>query len=120
MASEIKIPNSAWHEQSISVSGDLIQIVFKFNTRDDSWYIDLLEDTGEGILYGIKVMPNQSLTGRYSYLDSLPSGNLWCLRVKNDFSPINRNNLGIGEAYSLFWLSEEEEKEWGLDGKVQL
>lgn len=120
MANNIKVPNSAWHEQAIIVSGTVIRLIFKFNTADQSWYIDILDNSGNGILYGLKVMPNQNLTGRYNTLQNLPDGNLWCIRDKNDTSPVGRDNLGIGKAYNLVWYSSAEEEELGINGRVQL
>lgn len=120
MATNIKVPNSAWHTQEISVEGSLLNITFKYNTADAGWYISLSTINDNLILGDTKVMPNQSLTGRYKYLEGLPSGNLWCVRRKNDFSPISRDNLGIGKTYELWWLSAAEEEEVGVDGTIQL
>lgn len=120
MALIIKVPESAWHTQDIVLNGVTFNMVLKFNTRDASWYVDLLDANQQVILYGLKVMPNQSLTGRFSYLTTIPDGNLWCLRRKRDFSPIGRDNLGVDNTYELIWLSSEEERELGYNGRIQL
>lgn len=120
MATNIKIPNSAWHSQDVTVSGVLLDLTFKYNTSDESWYVDIANPSGASILDGLKVMPNQSLTQRYSYTNGLPDGNLWCIRRKNDLSAVSRDNLGIGKTYELWWVSSEEEKELNIDGTIQL
>lgn len=119
MAQRINIPDSAYSEQRVSLSNNLVILVLKFNIRNQAWYLDIKNSDGsENILTGLKLMPNQNLTGRY-ILPELGNGNLWCLRVKNDFSRIDRDNLVSG-SYSLTWLSNTEEQELNLDGVIQL
>lgn len=120
MPTNIKIPNSAWHTQDITVGGELIRLTLKYNTSDEMWYLDLANASGNTLLNGVKVMPNQSLTKRYKATVSLPDGNLWCVRRKNDFSPPSRDNLGIGKTYELWWISSNEEEEIGIDDIIQL
>lgn len=120
MPTSIKIPDSAWHIQDVTVSGTLLRFTFKYNTADESWYIDLKTASDRDILSGVKVMPNQSLTERYSYTQDLPDGNLWCVRRKNDFSPVSRDNFGIGKAYELWWITGEEEEGANINGIIQL
>lgn len=119
MANAIKTPDSAWHSQDVTLSGRTYTITQKWNIRDNSWYIDIERPTGEA-LYGLKVMPMQNLTGRYKYKSFLDGGSLWCMRVKQDFSPITRDNLGVGKIYELWWLTDQEAEELGIDGTIQL
>lgn len=120
MAVLIKVPDSPWSSQRITLKGESFLFVLKFNTRNESWYLDIQTTLEEAIVSGIKIMPNQNLTYRQKYKTSLPDGNLWCIRGKNDFSDIGRDNLGIDETYELMWLSTEEEEEFGIDGRIQL
>lgn len=71
------------------------------------------------IISGLKVMPNQNLTGRYD-IEELLSGNLWCIRNSNDFSAIDRYNLGEDKSYSIYWIPSEEEVEVNIDDTIQL
>lgn len=120
MALKIRVPDSAYHTQSINLGGNTYNITFKYNTSDSAWYIKLSQLDGTPITSDIKVMPNQNLTGRFPVYTPLPNGNLWCRRAKNDFRPIDRNNFGIGKTYELVYLTIEEEIEAGIDGTVQL
>jgi hypothetical protein len=120
MAVLIKVPDSPWSSQRIPLKGETFLFVFKFNTRDESWNLDIQTTLENPIISGIKIMPNQNLTFRQKYKTQLPSGNLWCIRSKNNFSPIGRENLGIDKTYELMWLTPEEEEEFGINGRIQL
>lgn len=119
MALNINIPNFPYSRQSISIKNVGITLVCKFNTINSSWYLDLYNASGtELVVAGIKVMPNQNLTGRY-LLDILPeNGNLWCLRKRSTKESVGRSNFGINKDYSLYWLTSEEEVNLGLSDEI--
>lgn len=119
MAIKIRVPDKAYSRQNITLSGDSFDIIFKYNVRDDRWYFDLKDEGGNLIFSGIKVMPNQNLTGRY-VKDEFNNGNLWCFRRQKDDGAVSRNNFGIGKSFELAYLTKEEELETGLDGVIQL
>lgn len=123
MASLIKTSRSPWASQTVTVGGETIKVVLKWNDRDSpdgAWYVDITDLRDNVILSGLKVMPNQSLTTRYNTLDNLPNGNLWCFRLKNNKERINRDNLGSGKTYALIWMSYEEERSVNINGRVQI
>ncbi len=120
MALLINTLGSPYSQQRVSVSGLALTTVLKYNSRNSSWYLDILDSAGEDIiLAGIKIMPNQNLTGRY-ILDSLPNGNFWCFRQKADYSDVSRDNFGADEVYGLYWVPATEEEELGINGVIQL
>lgn len=120
MANAIKIPDSAWHEQVVTLSGNSYRITQKFNFRDDSWYVDIENLSTEEGLYGLKLMPQQNITKQFRYGDIVVGGDLVCARIKKDFSSVGRDNLGIGKVYELWWIPDEEQEELGIDGFIQL
>tara|TARA_R110002126_G_scaffold34517_8_gene106828 strand:+ start:1007 stop:1366 length:360 start_codon:yes stop_codon:yes gene_type:complete len=116
----INIPDSPYSEQNITLDGLTLQLILKYNIINSSWYLDIKTGSGKSeILSGIKVTPNRNLTGRH-LVQELSGGDLWCLRSKNDFSPIDRDNFGEGEAYNLLWIPNSEVEEAELDGILQL
>lgn len=120
MASKIKVPNSAFSEQQVNIGLDQITLILKFNSRNNAWYLDIKDSSADAeILSGIKVMPMQNLTGRY-ILDNFPSGNIWCMRQNSVSDPIGRDNLGTDKDYGLWYFSNEEEEELGINGNIQL
>lgn len=99
--------NAPYSEQRVSLGGVLYTFSLKFNVRNKAWYLSIFDSSGNNpLIKGIKIMPNQNLTGRY--INSGIVGNVWCVRVKSDDSPINVNNLGSDGVYRLVWLSDRE------------
>ena len=122
MATVIKVPDSAYSDSEVTLSGKTYIFTFKFNSRNSSWYLDLKDSDGDIILAGIKIMPNQNLTGRYisTTSENFPDGNLWCFRALNDFSPIGRDNFGLGKTYELTFLTHQDEEDFGIGNTIQL
>lgn len=120
MAQIIKVPNTPFFTQEVTLSNIAYQLVFKYNTSDAAWYVSVNTSTGSPLYSGMKVMPNQNLTGPRQYLGRMPGGNLWCFRRQQDTSPIDRDNLGIGRVYELWWMTTEEEENINIDGTIQL
>lgn len=99
--------NSAYSEQRVSLGGNVYTLVFKFNVRNNAWYFSILDGSGTtSYLDGIQIKPNQNLTGRYA--DSGVVGNIWCLRVKAEDSPLSLDNLGKEGVYRLAWATDKE------------
>lgn len=104
----IDIPDQASSSQRVNLSNNLVTLVFNFNVRDESWYVDVYDDTRtNAIVLGIKVVPNQTLTGNY-LLSELSGGELWCIRFRNTSEPIDRNNFGSDRDYRLVWMTDQE------------
>jgi len=102
--------SSPYSEQRVSLGGEAYTLVFKFNIRNNCWYVSILNATGtSSLIEGLQVKPNQSLTGRYTDIGF--QGELWCVRVKSETSPISVDNLGREGVYRLAWLSREEASE---------
>ena len=120
MALEIFVPSTPYSEQQVSLGESVLTFEFKFNSRNSSWYLNLYDSQKETeILTGIKIQPNQNLTGRYK-LEGFPLGALWCLRVQSSEEVLGRYNLGVGKNYSMFYLSDDEELERVANGFIQL
>lgn len=116
----INTPDEPYSSQRVTISGTTLTLTLKYNSRNTSWYLDIKTGSNsKEILTGIKIMPNQNLTGRY-VLPLLPEGNFYCLRTQNRFDDIDRDNFGNDKVYQLFWASTEDEEELGIDGSIQL
>lgn len=120
MTRRIKIADSPFFNQDVLLAGTTYNLLFKFNDSDKSWYMTIRDSQKNSLVSGIKIMPNQNLTLPYSYLNIFPDGDIWCLRLKNDFKPIGRDNLGINKTYELVWVSSEDTIEGGYEGVIQL
>ena len=103
---EIPVPEESFAEFQLLLAGIEYRFVYKFNTRDDRWYIDIFIDE-DPVILGVKVMENQSLLDRY-HLPDFDHGDLRCLRLGSSLAPVGRDNLGIGKNYDLVYFSNEE------------
>ena len=110
----INVPNFPESYQNISLEGVEYRLRLTYNTRDKHWRMSLLNLDNEEIISGIKIMPNQNLTWRYSYIDGMPPGNFYCLRLKNDYSDVGRDNLGYDKTYQLFYMTQQEDLLYGF------
>lgn len=111
--------STPYSEQRVTLGNSSYVLVFKYNSRNDSWYITLLDSSAQvEIISGVKLEPNQAVTNRYILEDF--AGVLVCLRVSNDYSPLSFSNLGRGKVYRLAWVSEEEAALFGVNNAVQL
>jgi hypothetical protein len=56
-------------------------------------------------------MENQSLLKRYD-LEDFGHGDIYCIRFKEDGKEVSLDNLGIGKAYELVYVANDELEEW--------
>lgn len=118
MATEILIPEDPHSTIRASLSGKYVTLKFKYNTRSDSWYLDIYEADNETVIIsGIMIKPNQNLTGRYR-LSGLPDGNLWCFRKQSASGEVGRNSLQ-GD-YGLLWVPASEELEVNINDRISI
>lgn len=110
----IKVPDAPESTQTLSLSGVEYNIRLTFNTVDKHWRLDIRDLDLNEIVSGLKVMPNQNLTWRYRYIESMPAGSIYCMRQKNDFSDVGRDNLGVDKTYVLIYLTETEDSNTGF------
>jgi len=106
VAVSLEVPVSSVDTQKVSLGGIVYNIKYTFNTRDNRWRLDISTNAAGLIKAGVKVMENQSLLRRYQ-LDNF-SGDIYCVRSKEDGLDVGRDNLGIGKAYELIYFSESE------------
>lgn len=111
--------DSSYSEQRVTLGSSVYTLKLKYNVRNKGWYLGILDSSGtEELLTGLKLVPNQCLTSRY-IIDGFEGG-LYCLRVKNDFTSLDRYNLGRSKVYRLAWLSDDEVSGLGVEDYVQL
>lgn len=104
----INVPNSPWSESRMSLGGIYYRFVFRYNSVDERWRMDIYLSDGTPVIEGVKIMgENESLLGRY-ILDNFDHGDIFCMRAKNDGLPAGRYNLGIGLSYELVYTPYSE------------
>ena len=116
----INVPSTAYESQEVVLGETTYNLLFKFNTEDQAWYISVRDASLNTLISDIKVMPNQNLTEAYNYLGLIPEGDLWCRRSKRTEAPVGRDNFGVGLSYELVWISSQESIQRGIEGVIQL
>lgn len=102
----INVPNSPWSENRMSFGGQFYNVIFRYNSRDERWRMDIYKEDVPVIL-GVKIMENQSLLKKHSLKD-FSHGDIGCLRIEDDGKPVTRDNLGVGLPYELVYFTNEE------------
>lgn len=114
MALQILVSKNPNSTQRVSLNGYSFSLRLVYSPRQESWHIDLsLANNRDLILSGIKLQPNQNLTGRYK-IPILSGGDLYCIRAANTNYPLNYENLGPGKDYSLVWITDAEKESLGI------
>lgn len=116
----IPVPTTAYESQEVIIAGKTYNLLFKFNTSDEAWYITIRNTNLEPLVSGIKVMPNQNLTKAYDYLNIFNDGDLWCIRNNATTESVTRDNFGAGLSYELLWISSQEAIQGGVSDVIQL
>lgn len=120
MASSIILKEDSYYSQRVSLSNSLFNLIFKFNSVSQSWYLDIVSISGrDKYLLGLKIVPNQNITGRF-ISEALSEGNIWCIKHTNTTEPLGFSNFGEDKDYRLYWIPTEEERELRIDELIQL
>ena len=103
----ISTPNTANSTQRVNLSGSNYILKQRFNTRTQSWYIDVLNNSGDVLIYGSKLLLNVPLVVRN--LNSMPDGNLAVYKkIGAKSTVLGRNNLGVDQDYVLCYYTLED------------
>lgn len=127
MPTKIKIESTPYQEKLITLNGQSLSITVMYNSSDDvngdgegSWYFDLTDRNKVSIISGVKVQPTKNLTnltGKHLHLNKLLGGSIWCANTKNDgIQIINRDNFYTNGKFQLWYYSDQEILDSGLEG----
>jgi hypothetical protein len=106
MALKINVPDSANTQSNVSLGGSNYLFDFTFNDRDGRYRLTISLN-GESVISGLKLIENVIITQKYD-LPDFDHGELLLVKIKDTTDPAGRNNIGIGKAYELIYLSNEE------------
>ena len=107
-------PSSSWAEHKVSLAGKTYSFVFKFNSYQQRWMLDIYLD-------GIPVILGQMIVENFNLFYGKPIKNfdhgiLATVRNFEGKSKLSRDNFGIDKEFSLLYLSNEE---WENAGNYQ-
>lgn len=94
-------------KERVTLDNVTIQFVFHWNTRAESWQLDIL-DTDENLLVGgIRLVIGWDLFTGYAGR-GLPPGQLWIIDTTEDTSNIEFEDFTGDRQLSFLYLTEEE------------
>ena len=105
----IQIPtvSDMFYTQITTLDGTDYLLEFRFNTRENCWYLIVSLADSTQLAGGIKLVSNFPLLQKYA--DSrMPPGELLVLAPSSDASPPGRFDLGTGLRCQLVYLTKAE------------
>ena len=106
MAYIINIPDSDWSSQTVTLGNKIYTLELKYKSRTQRWYLSLYDNNKALLLSEKKLVSNMFLTEPYA-LDSF-TGGLIVEKAFGDKEYPSRDNLGLGKAFELKYLSADE------------
>lgn len=92
---EIPIPQGvAFFTKRVPLDGTDYLFEFKYNQREDSFYLKILSGDGTHILGPFKIISNYPMFAFHRYAVGLPAGDLWAIAFKNEQASPGMNRLG--------------------------
>ena len=87
-------------------------------TNRNGWYVSIYDTDDNPILLGLTLISEpQNITWRYSRLNTgLFSGDIWVLNRTGDYTnTLTKDNFGEDSAWGLFYFTESEMIEYGIN-----
>ena len=109
MALEIPLRSLPDFTFTSNVDTKVLSFNVRWNSREQSWRLDIRTVEGVPIVSGLKLLPNQNLTKGYKS-PLLPLGNFYILDVGG--GDIRPTFDSLGNLQTLLYLAEEEEDEF--------
>ena len=95
-------PNIASQKFQIILDGALFNLRFYWNTRQDTWAIDISNDAEEPLIQGIKIMPNWMSLFRYQ-IPGFPGGDFIVVDTTGGGVPPERTEFGTDARVKLLY-----------------
>lgn len=104
-----KIPTStslSYYEMEVVLDGVSYKLEFKYNTRDEAWYLNILDPSDTILRSGIKVVNDWGLLIRWQDVDTRPQGEM--IAVPNGKTSLPATLTELGEKVILTYLDSDE------------
>jgi hypothetical protein len=102
-AVKINIPDLAESETTVSLSGEKYVFRYHFSSLEQTYYLDIYYQDIL-VIAGLKLLAGVVITGKYD-LPLFDNGFLLVAKLKETSEKTNRNNIGIGKAYELIYIT---------------
>lgn len=82
------------YSQLVELDGVVFRFTFRFNDRDDSWYVSIADADGVPIREGLKLVPNYALLRTLARNESRPGGDFIMVDARAVPLPPSLEELG--------------------------
>lgn len=107
MAIAINTPQDADVTYTETLGGESYKLHQVWNTRSQSWSLDVFLLDGTVVKRSAKLLPEVPLINRNKHL--MPGANLFVFkRIEGGEDFVGRNNLGLNGSYVLTYQTDEE------------
>lgn len=89
----------------VELDGKAYRFQFDYNTREDSFYLSILNNSNSLILSGIKLVPGYQLLTQYHAITDVPPGDLFLYDVQQDLSTGHPGKDALGSRYLLAYTA---------------
>jgi len=80
------------NSMSISLSGELFELKFRFNANEQKWYMSILKESAR-VVSGVKLVASADLLFQYAAYN-IPSGKMSVVDVDGNYADPNETNFG--------------------------
>lgn len=102
----VSTPDASNSSSFVTLGGELYTIRYNFNGVDKVWRIDLYYQN-KLIIASLDLKLGTLITGKYD-LPEFDHGELFLAKVKATAEPPIRDNVGVGRAYELIYVTNKE------------
>lgn len=106
--------SARWIE-TIELEGQSYRLSFHYNTRENAWYLSILDKDSVLLLAGIKLVPGYNLLRSFKATPGIPPGQLWIYDVLQDDASGSVDFAQLGSRYSLVYITATELKTLGVN-----
>lgn len=97
-------PGLPFYTQKTRLDGVDYILEFRYNQREDRWYLSISDSEEIPILTGLKLVCNWPLLHSYQYDPRVPPGELMAIDLSGDDTPPGLNELGDGLRVQLTYF----------------
>lgn len=94
------------YDQQVELDGQVYTLTFRFNRRNNSWYMDIADEDNVHIASGRRCVVNSVLNGQFRYLSTNPPGALTVFDTTGRQAPPELNDFG--SRVLLLYFDESE------------
>ena len=97
---------TAFYSQRVNLDGVDFTLDFRWGTRENRWYMRLLDTLGNTLIGPMKLVVNWPLMHYYHGRAGVPSGEFWCMTSGASNAPPGLTEMGEGLRCTLEYIPE--------------